>query len=195
MKKRLLTVGLAWVFVFCFGCDSFRFAPGEAQRQNAWLHNRTAQMAADTARAEDASEQMQGLTGLCELQSRAFCADYGLPKDFPPAGNVEAILAEANFTLADTAISQSSQRPDAWEMADGAIELGIAVAALFGGVYGTRAIGFLKHAREKSKALQEIIEGNEYFKRTSNTTAESFKAAHKGQSPTTRQIVSQVKSL
>ena len=32
-------------FVLC-GCDSLRLAPSEQQKQNAWLHNRTAAVAA-----------------------------------------------------------------------------------------------------------------------------------------------------
>ena len=43
--------------------------------------------------------------------------------------------------------------------------MGIGIAALFGGVYGVRAAGFLKQAKEKSSALREIIEGNELFKK------------------------------
>ena len=32
-----------WLICFLLaGCDSLRFAPSETQKQNAWLHNRTA---------------------------------------------------------------------------------------------------------------------------------------------------------
>ncbi len=46
MRKVLVTLILP-----CFllaGCDSLRFAPSEAQKQNAWLHNRTTTIAAET---------------------------------------------------------------------------------------------------------------------------------------------------
>ena len=189
--RRFLFIGLV---VFCVaGCDSLRFAPGEAQKQNAWLHNRTAQMAADLAKSENASKEMRGLTTLSEAQSRAFCADYGLPKEFPSASSVEEILAESNIALAGSALYESSARPDAWDVADGVIELGIGIAALFGGVYGTKAMRYLRSARGKSKALREIVEGNEIFKHLNNDSAEAFKAAHKGQSSQTRQIVAKTK--
>jgi hypothetical protein len=80
-------------------------------------------------------------------------------------------------------------------MADGAIELGIGIAALFGGVYGVKVAGFLKKARTRSKALREIIEGNEIFKRANTDQLNSFKAAHNIQSPATRQIVAQIKNI
>jgi hypothetical protein len=185
---------LVAVVLLLAGCDGLRYAPGEAQKQNAWLHNRTAQMAADIARVEDSSGELQGLTNLCEVQSRAFAADYGLPDEFPAADTVGAILAESNQQLAGLALAESRERPDAWEMADGAIELGIGVAALFGGVYGVRAARFLKEARAKSKALREIITGNELFKREHADSAQAFKVAHKDQSPQTRQLVTQLKN-
>jgi len=176
------------------GCESLRFAPGEVQKQNAWLHNRTAQMAADVARNEDSSGELQGLTKLCEVQSRAFAADYGLPAEFPAADSAEAILAESNQQLARSALAEAQERPDAWDVADGAMDLGIGIAALFGGVYGVRVVRFLTEAREKSKALREIIAGNELFKSEHADSAGAFKQAHKDQSPQTRQLVAQLKS-
>ncbi len=190
VKVSLVSMVVVFLLV---GCDSLRYAPGEAQKQNAWLHNRTAQMAADVARVEDSSGELQGLTNLCEVQSRVFAADYGLPAEFPAADTVEAILAESNQRLAHSALAEARQRPDAWDVADGAIDLGIGVAALFGGVYGVRAARFLKDARAKSKALREIITGNELFKREHADSAQTFKTAHKNQSPQTRQLVTQMK--
>jgi len=175
------------------GCDSLRFAPSEQQKQNAWLHNRTAIAAAETARGESASEKLQSLSGLSELQSQAFTSYFGLPKEFPKAASAEEILAESNWQLANTAVQQSSDRPDAWQVADSAMELGIGICALLGGVYGTRAVGFLKGARAKSKALQEIIVGNELFKKNNQPQVVAFKQAQQNQSPTTRQIVAEMK--
>jgi hypothetical protein len=176
------------------GCDSLRFAPSEQQKQNAWLHNRTATLAAQTAQAEDASEKLQSLSGLSELQSQAFTSYFGLPKEFPKAASAEEILAESNWQLANTAVQQSGDRPDAWQVADSAMELGIGICALLGGVYGTRAVGFLKDARTKSKALQEIITGNELFKKNNQSQVSAFKESHRSQSPTTRQIVVEMKA-
>ena len=185
---------LASMFLLLAGCDSLRFAPTEVQKQNAWLHNRTALVTAETARAEDASPELQALTQLGEIQSRAFSAYFGLPKGFPPAETADDILAESNWQLAGTAVQHGAERPDAWQVADSMLELGIGLCALLGGVYGTRAIRFLSDARGKSQALQEIIAGNELFKKQNAPAAAAFKQAHQTQSPQTRQLVAQLKA-
>jgi len=197
--KRVTTLSVVVLTCVCMsllfaGCDSLRFAPNEAQKQNAWLHNRTAIVTAETARAEEASEKLQALTELGEVQSRAFTSYCGLPKEFPQAETAEEILAESSWQLAQTALKSGSERPDAWEVADSAMELGIGICALLGGVYGTRAVRFLREAKTKSKALQEIIAGNELFKKQNQNQAAAFKQAQSNQSPQTRQIVAQIKT-
>ncbi|MHC4746803.1 MAG: hypothetical protein ACYS18_05715 [Planctomycetota bacterium] len=112
----------------------------------------------------------------------------------PPAQTAEDILVESNLQLTQTAISESAQRPDVFEVADNIFELAIGISALLGGIYGTRAVSFLKQARKKSKALQEIIEGNELFKKQNKTYADAFKEAQKSQSAQTRQFVAQIKA-
>ena len=190
---RIILMALTLLCCLLAGCDSLRFAPTETQKQNAWLHNRTAMIAADTAKVENTSEQLKALTHLSEVQSLAFSSHYGLPKEFPPAETAEDVLAESNWQLARTALTESSDRPDAWEVADSMLELGIGICALLGGVYGTRAVGFLRQTKTKSKALQEIIAGNELFKKQNESSATAFKQAHQNQSPQTRQIVAQMK--
>ena len=185
---------LVMVAVFGGGCDSLRFAPGEVQKENAYLHHRTAQMAAAEARRELVSPELAGLTSLCELQSRAFMADYGLPQELPAAETIDDVLAESPRSIAAAALSHSNQRPDVWDVTDGLLELGFAVAGIIGGAYGIRATRFFRRARAKSKALREIIEGNELLKQTSTETAAAFKTAHKAQSPQTRQIVTELKN-
>lgn len=186
-----------YLFIFVFllsGCGNLRFAPTEAQKQNAWLHNRTAMIAANTAGQENASDKLQQLARLSELQSRAFAAHYGLPKRFPRAETAEDILRDANIELAKSALAESAERPDVWALADSGLELAIGISALLGGVYGTRAVRFLKDAKTKSKALKEIVEGNEIFKKEHEAYASAFKAAHKDQSPQTRKIVTEMKA-
>ena len=178
----------------CAGCESLRFAPTEAQKQNAWLHNRTAIISAETAKSENASEELQALTKLSELQSRAFVSYHGLPKEFPQAETAEDILAQSNWQLARTALTESAERPDAWQVADSVLELAIGVCALLGGVYGTRAVQFLREAQAKSKALKEIIEGNELFKKQNESSIAAFKQAQQNQSAATRQIVVETKA-
>lgn len=175
------------------GCDSLRLAPSERLKQNAWLHNRTTAVAAETARAEETSPRLQALTKLSEMQSRAFTSYYGLPSEYPPAETSEQILAQSNWELAETAVAESAERPDPWQVADSLLEVGIGVSALLGGVYGTRAVRFLKDARAKSTALKEIIQGNELFKKHSADQAQAFKAAHANQSPETRRLVTAMK--
>ncbi len=180
--------------LICAGCESLRFAPSEVQKQSAWLHNRTATVAAETARSENASEKLQGLTKLSELQSRAFVSYHGLPEEFPQAETAEDILAQSNWQLAQTALTESAERPDVWQLTDSALELAIGICALLGGVYGTKAVKFLKDAQAKSKALKEIIEGNELFKKQNESSVAAFKQAQQNQSPQTRQIVTEMKS-
>ena len=175
------------------GCDSLRFAPNERQKQNAWLHNRTALAAAQTAKVQAASGELQDLTELSELQSRAFTTYFGLPEEFPAAETTDDILAESSRELAKDAIADSAARPDPWQTADAAMELGIGICALLGGVYGAKAAKFLKDAKARSKALREIITGNELFKKANQTQVESFKQAHVSQSPQTRLIVTEMK--
>jgi hypothetical protein len=191
---RRIAMSLTLLCGILAGCDSLRFASTEAQKQNAWLHNRTAIVTAETARAEDTSEKLQALTQLGEVQSRAFSAYCGLPKEFPPAETAEDILAESNFQLASTAIQESAERPDPWQVADSMLEMGIGICALMGGVYGTRAVRFLKDARGKSEALKEIIAGNELFKKQNQSQATAFKQAHQNQSAQTRQLVATIKA-
>ncbi len=182
------------VCVILTGCDSLRFAPNEAQKQNAWLHNRTAILTAETARAEDASEKLQALTKLGEVQSRAFSIYYDLPKEFPQAETAEDILSESNWKLAQAAFQAGAERPEAWQVADSALDFGIGICALLGGVYGTRTVRFLREAKTKSQALQEIIAGNELFKKQNQAQAIPFKQAHSNQSPQTRQLVARAKA-
>ena len=192
--REIVTMTLLSICCLLTGCESLRFAPTEKQKQNAWLHNRTAAAAAQNASAENTSEKLQALTQLSQLQSREFTSYYGLPKQFPPAETAEQILSKTNFQLARSALSDAADRPDAWQVADAGLELAIGIAALIGGVYGTRAFRFLKLAKTKSDALKEIIQGNELFKRQNQNSTQAFKQAHKSQSPQTKQIVTQIKN-
>jgi hypothetical protein len=195
LTAKILIQVLISSFAMCLlcGCDSLRLAPSEQQKQNAWLHNRTAAVAAETARAEPTSQELQALTKLSELQSRAFTSYCGLPKEYPPADTTQEILAQSSWQLADTALAQSSERPDPWQATDSMLELGIGICSLFGGIGGTRAVRFLQDARTKSQALKEIIQGNELFKEQNQNQVQAFKAAHQDQSPETRQLVAAMK--
>jgi hypothetical protein len=193
-RKIAKSFTLGFVCLLLAGCDSLRFAPNEAQKQNAWLHNRTAVVTSEAARAENSSEKLQALTQLNEVQSRAFNSYFGLPEEFPQAETAEDILAESNWQLAHTALEAGTDRPDGWQVADSMLELGIGICAVLGGVGGTKALRFLKDAKTKSKALQEIVTGNELFKKQNASSSVAFKDAHSNQSAQTRQLVAQMKT-
>ena len=192
--RKVLLIGFLVFVAFLAGCESLRFGPSQSQKKNAYLHNRAAQMAADTARLEGSSNKLQALTGLCSVQSRAFCSDYGLPSELPPAETAEDVLSQSSYSIAAGAISDSALRPDGWDTAEAVIDLGIGIAAIFGGVCGTKAVRFLREAKTKSKALREVVAGNELFKRMNTHSIDPFKAAQKNQSPETRQVVTQIKN-
>jgi hypothetical protein len=187
-------IGLICFCVFLTGCETLRFAPSESQKQNAWLHNRTAAATSLTAQQEGTSQNLQALAQLGEKQSRAFVSYFGLPAELPQAQTTDGILSQANNELAETAISESQLRPDGWKLADAMLELGIGVSSVLGGVYGAKAASLIGKAREKSRALQEIITGNELFKKQNASSVEAFKAAQSDQSPSTRKIVAELKA-
>ncbi len=201
MKKMAVVVTVGMLFcvggstlLTTSGCEGIRFAPSEAQKQNAWVHNRTAAIASQTAQSEQSSDKLQELTKLSETQSRAFVAYCGLPEELPKADTANDVLSESNKQLAATAIKESGQRPNGWDIADSTLELGIALAGLFGGVYATRITKFLQDAKAKSNAIKEIVLANEIFKKTNPDSAEAFKDAQRNQSPLTKQIVTEAKS-
>ncbi len=193
MRQIVRVVVLVWCGVMFCGCDAVRFAPGQEQKANAYLHWRATELAAAEAKSENTTPVLQGLTALSAQQSRAFVADYGLPKELPAADSAEQILA-AGGAVAESAYQQSLERPDVWQAAEGALELGIGLAGLLGGVCGARVVQFLRQAQDKSRALKEIIAGNELFKRDYPAQAEAFKAAQQGQSAATRKLVAEEKA-
>lgn len=188
--KRMCMVLIAVVLLS--GCAAFRPAATEAQKANAWLHWQTTGLAADAAEDEQTSAALRELTDVAHRQSEAFVIDYGLPREMPAATETEAILAQAP-AVAASAREDAARRIDPWAVADGLMEAGIAVAGLLGGAWGLRAVQLLRCAREKSRALKEIVEGNELFKQANGQAVDAFKAAHNSQSPSTRRIVTELR--
>ena len=156
MLRNLIIFSVFGLFV-C-GCTV-----DEVVRQNAYLHNKTADMAKAVANTEEVSGDLDGLISLSALQSRAFVADYGLPDELPVASTVDDLLLESSFTIANSAFDISRKKPDAWDIADGFINAGLAVAGLFGGVWGIKLASFLRSTQIKSNALREVVLGNEVF--------------------------------
>lgn len=186
------TIMLLTVVCLLGGCEAIRPAATEAQKANAWLHLRTTQLAADKATAEDTSPALQGLTALSHRQSQAFVMDYGVPREMPEQADAEAILAAAPAVAAQ-ATEDAAKRIDPWAAADGLLEAGIGIAGLLGGAWGLRAAQWIRTAREKTRALQEIVEGNELFKQANQKALDAFKDAHCRQSPATQRIVTELR--
>jgi len=182
------------ILMFVCGCEQFRFAPSEVQKQNAWLHNKTVDMVDDKIQAEDLSDDLKALSNLSTVQSESFVSYFGMPQEVPYVDDAADILDDSNFEIAEKSLGESVQRPDFWNLAEGGLDLAIAVSALLGGAYGSKVVSYLQTAREKSQALKEIIQNNEVLKSQSSTIAEEFKKAQSGQSPETKQLVTQIKS-
>ncbi len=194
MKNTLkLFLPVVMLLAFATGCANMDFGHSQGQKQNAWIHYRTTALAAEKARAENSSDNLQQLTSLSNFQSNAFLADYGLPSKMQPIDTVENALSQTTWNIAQNAIDESENKLTPWDVADNILELSIAVAGLFGGAYGIKLVGYLKNARYKSKALQEIIYGNELLKNQNKSMATAFKTVHQNQSPQTKQVVAQVK--
>lgn len=185
---------LLTLLVLAGGCDGFRRPATQTQKQNAWLHLRTARLSAEQAAVEDTSSLLRDLTALSYEQSRAFVVDYGLPEELGPIGTAQEILAAA-APVAAQAQTDSFQAGflEPWSMADALLDLGLALAGLLGGAWGLKAAAFFKQAREKSDALKEIVRNNELFKTLYPDAAESFKQAQCAQSPSTRRLVTELK--
>lgn len=165
-KPRLACLGVAFgrsrvvyflssiVFICCLLCgcgDSLRFAPTQQQKASAELTHQLAVLvnSEGTGPASPVSQQLVEGT-------RAELSYIGRPVSPPDISQFDTVTAAAN--------QDASQRPNVWRLTDNAFELGIALCGLFGGVYGIKAAKYLQTARDKSKALQEIVRGNELFK-------------------------------
>jgi len=190
----LVGVLAGWLMACVGGCDVLRFAPSESMKANAWVHHRTTQLAADVARDQGAGQPLEGLTDLAAEQSAAFVTDYGLPREVPKVTTAADVLDGSGAALAATATAESRRRPDVWATADAAFELGIGIAGVLGGAWGLRIGQVLRRAREKSRALEEVVRGNELFKRQNVEASTAFKRAQAGQSASTRRLVAELKT-
>ncbi len=135
------------------GCDSLRMAPTEPQKQIAY-------QAVITARAvknEGTDPDSPAATQLVDA-TQVSLAYTGVPAT-PTITDYPTTLAQAG--------QDAARRPTAdevWIAADGWIDLAIAIAGLFGGTAGIAATHFLVKASQKSRALREVVSGNEKLK-------------------------------
>jgi hypothetical protein len=191
--KQIVLSTMIMIMLLAVGCGQLRFAPGETQKQNVYLHHRTVQASATKAHQENVSDTLQSLTSQAAKQSDAIMAYYGLPSELPATSDIEDLLSNDNEELTAQARSEAIQRPDIWQVTDGFLELGIALAGLIGGVYGNKAVAALNLTRKKSVALKEIITNNELFKQNNPQSVVAFKQAQQLQSDATRSLVAEMK--
>jgi hypothetical protein len=148
-----LLVGL---LVLLIGCeDGLRFAPSESLKQVAELtHDLAAKINAEgTSPGSPASERV--MTG-----ARASLLYMGRPKAPAEIEQFDTVTAQA--------ITDAAKRPDPWQVADSALELGIGIAALFAGAA--------------------------VLKRQSDEVSHAFKEAQVKQSPSTRVLVTKIRA-
>ena len=179
MKGTLITLLLITLILGAFGCEEpLRLAPSEAQKQTAFL---TADLAKEVEQkgTDPASPAARKLV----QGTRSMAIYMGTPKVPADPDEFETVASEAE--------QQAYERPDPWKVADHLLELGIGVTAVVGGGTGTVIASKLKKLRQKSKALEEIVKGNELLKKNGG----DFKTAHSKQSPATKALVAEIRAV
>ena len=86
---KQLSVALLLGLVCLCGCEGLRYAATEAQKENAWVHERVCATAADRAVGENASQTLCGLTELAHERSAAFVTDYGVSLRHAVEGRID----------------------------------------------------------------------------------------------------------
>jgi hypothetical protein len=188
------TVFIASLLIITAGCETFRPAPDEVQKQNAWLHQQTCSLAAKTAQQQGASPRLRGLTDLSHIQSQAWTAWTGMPESPRVFTDADDILSEENYTLAGQAAQSAARRiaPDEYVLEF--LDMAALIAAVVGGAAGLKISAAIKTARDKAAAVREIVTGNEIFKAANPEYSAEFKKSQSLQSPQTREIVTRLKS-
>lgn len=209
----ITTIAIIITFVCFFalllgGCNGspLRLAPSEAQKQNAYLHTRTTQLAALQAREDEASPAVQALTVAATKQSDAILAYTGLPTTLPPANTVDEVLAANNVKITEQAQQDANQRPT-WANIIDAVDEGLGLGAdllLALGLGGTaiggkKILDVIAAARQRAEAAKQIVLNNELFKAEAkaagNTQALNlFSAAQSAQTPETKILVTAIKA-
>lgn len=183
MKKECIIVMVVVMVFGCMGCEEpLRFAPSEVIKEASELTHLLARKIESEGTEAHSPASKQLVKG-----TQANLTYVGRPKVQPDPEQFDTITSQAQ--------SDAEQRPDAWQVADSAMDLGIGICALLGGVAGTKGVKALMDARAKSKALQEIVAGNELFKNKGdpNINGAFATAQNEAQSKETKQVVAQLK--
>ena len=194
-KAAVILILMACVLSLA-GCEALRFAPTESQKQAAFSTHLMARNVEATGTQPGSETAQKLVTG-----TGAAVTFMG-----PPANlDLDDFDTTVNQAQADAA-----QRPTMDQIGD-AVEGGLSLAAelaiLFGvggvGFGGKKVVDWISLARDKSKAMKEIITANELFKDAIKTTSTSspeimkqFKDAQDSvQSVSTKQIVIGTKEI
>jgi hypothetical protein len=186
--RSCISVFLCSCIPVFLGC-SLRLAPTEPQKQIALDTYQVAQ-SVNAAGAQAGAPATQKLVS----GTASALAYTGLPAS-PTITDYPTTLAAAQ--------TDAAKRPtidDIASAADGWLSLGIGIAGLFTGGVGLKVAAALKAAQTKAKALKEVVEGNEEFKRWLEANGgleaiSAFRTAQTGvQSIATEQAVFAVRS-
>lgn len=121
------------------GCGVVKLAPGQVQKQNAWLLQQTVTAANQQAVTEQSSQQLINLTALAVDQSQAVVLDYGMP-DITPASDIDSLLNGQTKALADEAIYWSGGGGDS----DFWLNLLMVILSLVSGAAGNQYLGTIR---------------------------------------------------
>jgi len=180
-KNTLIVISIVFIFCLIAGCDSLRFAPTTAQKQAAHQTLQTAmviEQAGTDAHSEAAQQQVAG--------SSAALSYIGMPAD-PKVEDYQTTVVQAQ--------ADAARRPtmvNVLEQAEGGLSLAAELAILFGvggsAVGGKKILDWITLAKDKNKALQEVIVGNENFlndlKRSGNSAVVDIFKAHQNSKQT-----------
>jgi len=168
----------------CGGCTEvgLRFAPSQAIKANAELTNQLARKINTEGTDPGSSASNEVVAG-----TTASLAYTGRPNEAP---NPDSFT-----TVNDQALTDATDRPDVAGTMDSMLELGLGVAALFGGAGGIKLAQNLKTMHAKAKGFTEVVTQNDIFKTIASPEEwAKFKRAFAAQTPATQKLVAGVKT-
>jgi len=191
-KTLLITSVICAICVICglsvtAGCSgNLRFAPTEAQKQVAMRTHLNA-LAVDADGADPGTPATRQL-----VEGTATSLSYiGSPAQIAQTPEQYAAV----ITAANTDAVKRPTGEDVFNAVDGWLALGLSVASIFTGAGAVKTVSVIKTAQEKSRALREVIVGNEllkdYLKNSGSFgTLDIFKSAqNSAQSNGTKRLV------
>lgn len=177
---------LLLALLVCSGCETLRFAPGQEQKQIAFDAHLTARRVDSQGAMPSSPDTKRLVSG-----TRTNLSYIGVPAN-PVIEDYPATLAKAE--------TDAIKRPDAndvFAVAGKGLSLAAQLAILFGfggsAVGGKKVLDWIAIARNKSKALEQIvISSQKFLDKAPEDQKKEFKAAQK-QTATTKKLVAELK--